>query len=507
MVALLTASLAARKQPQGAGSAAGTTGVTGTTGAAAVTGPLGLRLREARLALGLRQAEAAQRAAISASYLNLIEHNRRNVSPEVLARLAFVLGLDLAALTAAPEGFSGDELRAAAASFPDVGAELPRLEEFAGRFPGWAGVIAALYRRNDRLDRALAAMSDRLGHDPHLSAALHEVLSALSGVRATAAILSETEDLSEEWRAKFHRNLQQDSERLAAGAGALTRYLDRPEALGESGLISPQAELEAWAGAIGWSVPEEGPSVGLPQNLSQAGSDLILAFIAQCQKDARALPWADFSEAMSQAVPVTQEASREASRGASLGASLGAALGPIDPAVLAARFGTDIPTVMRRIAFAPGSEVGILICDGSGALLMRKPAPGLGLPALGAVCPLWPLFQALAQPNLGIVQEVSMPRAFGAGEGMFLCQAYGTIGQPSCFGRPGQREAAMLIYPRLGTSAIAQGGAGGSSGALPIGPSCRLCPREGCGARQEPSILDGARVISQERRGKGVNVF
>ena len=63
-------------------------------------------------------------------------------------------------------------------------------------------------------------------HDPHLSASLHEVLSSLSSVRATAAILAETADLDAGLAARFHRNLHKDSERLAAGAEALVAFLD-----------------------------------------------------------------------------------------------------------------------------------------------------------------------------------------------------------------------------------------------------------------------------------------
>ncbi|HRA19993.1 MAG TPA: XRE family transcriptional regulator, partial [Anaerolineae bacterium] len=64
-----------------------------------------------------------------------------------------------------------------------------------------------------------------MSHDPHLSASLHEVLSAVSSVRSTAAILADTEDIEPEWRERFHRNLHEDSERLAAGAEALVAYL------------------------------------------------------------------------------------------------------------------------------------------------------------------------------------------------------------------------------------------------------------------------------------------
>ena len=103
--------------------------------------------------------------------------------------------------------------------------------------------------------RALEAMNDRMSHDPHLSASLHEVLSALSSVRSTAAILAETEDIEPEWRARFHRNLHQDSERLALGAEALVSYLDTAGQADEQGIASPQEEVEAWLAAASVGAP------------------------------------------------------------------------------------------------------------------------------------------------------------------------------------------------------------------------------------------------------------
>ena len=51
----------------------------------------GSRIRERRVALGLRQAEVALRAGISGSYLNLIEHNRRRIGGKVLLNIAAAL--------------------------------------------------------------------------------------------------------------------------------------------------------------------------------------------------------------------------------------------------------------------------------------------------------------------------------------------------------------------------------------------------------------------------------
>ncbi|MBE0555254.1 MAG: helix-turn-helix transcriptional regulator, partial [Rhodobacteraceae bacterium] len=58
----------------------------------------GSRLRERRLAAGLRQADLAALAGISGSYLNLIEHNRRRIAPDLLDRLAAALGVEPRAL-------------------------------------------------------------------------------------------------------------------------------------------------------------------------------------------------------------------------------------------------------------------------------------------------------------------------------------------------------------------------------------------------------------------------
>ncbi|MFN7052179.1 MAG: helix-turn-helix domain-containing protein [Gemmobacter sp.] len=189
-----------------------------------LTALTGSRVRERRLALGMRQADLARDAGISASYLNLIEHNRRRVAGDVLERLALALGVTVADLAEGGEGALAVRLRAAAQAEPE--AETARLEEFMGRFPGWAGVTAALQARVEGLEQAVAALSDRIAHDPHLSLALHEVISAVSSVRSTSAILAETEDIEPEWRARFHSNLYADSERLARGAEALVTYLD-----------------------------------------------------------------------------------------------------------------------------------------------------------------------------------------------------------------------------------------------------------------------------------------
>jgi hypothetical protein len=148
---------------------------------------------------------------------------------------------------------------------------------------------------------------------------------------------------------------------------------------------------------------------------------------------------------------------------------------------LAAAFGCDILTVFRRLALRKGASEGLVICDGSGALVMRKPIDGFTLPRHGAACPLWPLYSALSQPARPISALVEMPALTPQ---QFYLRAYCAVGYPKGFSGPEVRDAAMLIAPSK------PGGAGADpADVLPVGSSCRICPRAGCVARREPSII------------------
>ena len=401
----------------------------------------GSRLRDRRVVLGLRQADLAEKSGISASYLNLIEHNRRRISDPLLARLAEALGQPVQAFQEGVGGAVLDDLRAAATRLP--GAELDRTEDFAGRFPGWANLLTGLHQRVAGLERALEAMNDRMTHDPHLSASLHEVLSAVASVRSTAAILADTDDIEPEWHARFLLNLQNDSKRLAVGAESLVRYLDTAGQQDE-GIASPQEELEVWLAAHNWQPGDPGLLA------SNAARSMAQIWVNQAINDVKRLPEAALTLALADHGP--------------------------DPTAIAAHFGTDVLTAFRRIALRPGTEAGLVICDASGTLTFRKPIAGFALPRFGAACPLWPLFTALARPMTPIetVIETAGPEAL-----RFRIRAFCHPCFPTGFRGPELREAAMLILPEPNRSIEA----------APIGSTCRICQRPACPARREPSIM------------------
>ncbi len=308
-------------------------------------------------------------------------------------------------------------------------------------------------------------LTDRMAHDPHLAASLHELLSTVTAINSTASILVEPGEIEPEWRERFHRNIHEDSQRLAETSQALVSYL---EASGEEAqpVGAPQEELEAWLEARGYHLremervlPATPASVvrDAPELTTTAGRALAEHWMARYRADAEKLPLGMIQGAV---------------------AEMG-----VDPGRLAERFGVDMATVLRRLAALPTPEgagrLGLVVCDGSGTLVFRKPVDGFPLPRFGAACPLWPLYQALSRPLAPVRAAVEMagrdPRRFMA---YAVAEPTGVAG----FDAPPVFEAVMLIVPGDRVRVPAEG-------AMRVGTSCRICPRGDCSARREPSIL------------------
>lgn len=431
----------------------------------------GSRIRERRLMLGLRQADLARDVGISASYLNLIEHNRRRIGGKLLVTLANVLGVEPSILTDGVEATLVASLREAAAEARTPAVEIDRVDEFAGRFPGWAEVLAETHGRIGALERTVRSLSDRLTHDPHLAASLHEVLSTAAAIRSTAGILAEPGELEAEWRDRFHRNLDEDAQRLADSSRALVRFLDDSDQGAERRGI-PQEEVEAFFTARGFYFAELEAGERSAQQIADAASELdsraarklAAAALADYETDAREMPLAILQEALGRC--------------------------GVAPDVLAREFGVDLHRMLRRLAVIPeevlGRPAGLVICDASGSILFRKPVAGFSLPRFGASCPLWPLFTALSQPGRPIRRRVHQQ---GRAARDSACFAISWTAEPPIFDHDPVLRAAMLILPsQLPDEPVRED-------SRPVGASCRICVRRGCAARREPSILrdaDGA---------------
>lgn len=426
----------------------------------------GSRIRERRIAQGMKQAELAQIAGISASYLNLIEHNRRRIGGKLLLAIAEALGVESTHLAEGAGATLIANLREAVSDLPDSSAELDRTDEFAGRFPGWAEALVATRARVVQLERSVEVLTDRMTHDPQLAASLHEMLSTVTAIRSAASILAEPGEIDPEWQARFHRNIYEDSGRLADTSRGLVTYLEADNAQAtETG--TPQEELDSALERADHHVPE--PEVGadvaaalarLGRGLSSAGRSLLRGWLMRYAGDAQALPMSKLSGLLAEHGP--------------------------DPLVLARGLALPVPLVMRRLAAMPPEvlavPVGLAVCDASGVLSYRKPLPDFPMPRFGAACPLWPLYAALNRPHAVLAQDVVQ---LGRSGTALRVEAQATPVGPLVANADPLMESHMLVRP----APVGASPGGTMTGFVEVGVTCRVCPREDCPGRREPSIL------------------
>ncbi|WP_019955678.1 XRE family transcriptional regulator [Yoonia vestfoldensis] len=425
----------------------------------------GTRIREKRMDLGLRQAAVAEAVGVSPSYLNLIEHNRRRIGGKLLADIARALGVETHSLSDGADRDLLDQLRNAAALAGDR-AEVARAEELVARFPGWAELVTMQARRLASQDERVRALTDRMAHDPFLATALHDLISAVTSIRSTAAILVSQEQIDADWQRRFHENIHNDSLRLGKSSEALIAYLDAPEESNQSS-DTPTGQVDDFLARNGYHLAalEDGSAapgdIVAQSGLTGAAAALLAGICAQYAADAQALPRVPFAEA--------------------------AAACGYDPAQLAVQFGVDFATILRRLPCLPPDAghppMGLAVCDASGALLYLKPVPGFAMPATGGACPLWPLFGALSRPSQPLRAEAILP---GPAAQRLLCYAIAVPMAVPHFDMPPVLRSTMLVLPDM---------AEGTAQPVPVGVSCRICPRAACASRREPAIVGTATAL------------
>ena len=425
----------------------------------------GSRIRERRLGLGIRQIELAQKVGISASYLNLIEHNRRRIGGKLLLDIASVLEIDSSILTQTAEASLIGELRDLAMTMGQKNDDIDHVVEFVSRFPNWASVLLSCRQRIASLERTVETLSDRLTYDPHLAASLHEILSAATSLRSISAILVDNDEIEPAWRHRFFRNLNEDSLRLSKSSKSLVDYLDGHINTIEQ-LSSPKDEFELFLDAnhhYFHSLETDEKTIEQVINTDQrlthhASREIAAAFLRQYQADAQKMPLEFMAKVLQR--------------------------DGINPEQIAQSFHVSFQAAFRRLSAISqvvlGISVGLIICDASGAILVRKVIDGFALPKFGESCPLWPVFTALSQPNIPIKRTVVQA---DRGIEHFDCYAIAFPHTNPSFTKQATYCASMLVVP------VAQPT---DTTVYQVGRSCRICIRDDCELRREPSVLTNA---------------
>lgn len=449
---------------------------------------LGHKVRRYRLGQGLSQVEMANEIGISASYLNLIEHNHRPVTVSLLFKLGQVFDIDLKA-------FAEDEDARLAAELSEVfsdrlfeGQVISQREilDLVGAAPAAAQATASLYQ-------AYRLLWERMQDLTHTDGG--------RDLPATDLSASPVDAVRDVFQAQSNHFPE-----LEAAAEALWRYAD----LHGDSLFQ---DLAAWLDREHDVTVRVIPVKVMGQSLRRFDlhrrrlllSEALLPSgrVFQMGVQAAYLGQAALLDKLVDDADLPSEEARALLRQGLAGYFAGALMMPYDAFLAAAqelrhdlellrrRFTVSFEQVCHRLTSlqrpgARGVTFFFLRIDQAGNVSKRLSGGGFQFARFGGACPRWVVHDAFKTPGSILTQVARMPD-----ESTFftIARTLDTIGgwrdrlQPEFAIALGCeiRDAKQLVY--------ADGLVGRRQDtATPVGVSCRVCERLDCSQRAYPPM-------------------
>ena len=505
--------------------------------------PIGIQIRRKRLAVGLSQAALARAVGISPTYLNLIENNKRAIGGRLLVRIGERLGLDFAQLSGVAETRSIQAIEELLGDPAMAGIEMDQatIRDFVARFPEAGLALTRLYRLYQDASASIESYLHRLRSDPLLSEMLHQVLNRISAIRSLAEILDKEKDISEQDEQRFVATINSQSQDLTNTARRLVDYFDQTSSLQKpisplfdldeaiiahrnhfpvleaaadelrmelagSGGLQEEALKQALAGRFGIEcveLPQASRIVGRYQYEPEANRLLLRGSaprptrIFQMARIYASKAAREAVENVVETLALKSDEARAMARRAMSSYVAGAMMMPYEPFLrdaealrydidlLARTYGASFEQAAHRLVTlrrkgAEGVPFGFLRADRAGRLSKRFPLPGLSLPVSGYGCVLWPIFRTSGDG--AFVRQLA---EFPGGE-RFLLLARAVPKQAPAFREEAPTYSIMLACDVVHADrTVYSDGLDLSHPAVPVGPSCLLCPRQECSHRQE----------------------
>ncbi|MEM1276358.1 MAG: short-chain fatty acyl-CoA regulator family protein [Pseudomonadota bacterium] len=418
----------------------------------------GIRIRERRRAVGITQATLAERMGISASYLNLIERNKRGIAGHLIRRAADELDLRVEDLDGSAERRLIDQLRDLSADprLRELSPETELAGEFTGRYPGWARTLSALARSERESSTLADALADRLTHDPFLGESVHKMLTHIAALRSISEILETVPDVGGDQLRRFHAILADESMKLSEVGEALAAYFDKAHT--DARAVTPLDEVEAL-------FEDHANRFDAIEADGLAAIDAILL----------AAPQMNTASARSRARRALEDYARDVVATGPAFAER-ARMAGYDLDLLVAQTGLEADVICRRLTALPEDQpqIGYLVANAAGSILDLRPIPGFH-PTRGAgLCPLWILARAAQVPGRAHRQLVGFPNGQRF---VFVARA-----RPTGIAKFGTTQHYLTDMMILSEEDAAKTVYAPNSEikADPVGLSCRICPRESC---------------------------
>jgi predicted transcriptional regulator/transcriptional regulator with XRE-family HTH domain len=459
---------------------------------------LGAKVRALRRRESMTQAQLAIRLGISASYLNLIEHNRRALSAPILIRLAEIFELDLKTLSEDQQGRLVADLMEAFGDpiFEAHDVTNAEVKDLAASSPGASRAVITLYQAYRAAREAADTLTAKLSDGD------------LEGVDSSHLPTEEVSDFIQRHGNHFPA-LEDGAEALGREARIDREHLDTSlvRYLRELGVEVRISRPQSMGGAVRRYDPEA-KVLWLSEVLRRGSRNFQLAYQIGLLTQAAVL------DRFAADPHLTSDSARALARVALASYFAAAVLMPYQPFLEAARqerYDIDLLGHRFRASFEqtchrlttlrrPGAEgvpFHLVRVDIAGNISKRFSASGLRFARFAGACPRWNVFEAFTTPGLVRTQLSQMP------DGTTYYWIARTVNRESGGFHAPRSMLAIGIGCEVSYAkeiVYADGVKIDSREAVvPVGLTCRLCERMDCEQRAFPPLQHPLKVNEHVR--------
>ncbi len=466
---------------------------------------LGAKLRALRRRETLTQVELAERLGISASYLNLIENNRRPLTAPLLIRLAQIFQLDLHSFGASDDSrLTADLLEAFGDPlFESHGLTNTDLRELAITSPNVARAVLTLYRSYAAARESVSTLGERLSTGEGLTGMGPSRLPSEEVSDFVQRHMNHFPEL-EESAELLWRQAELDADDVYRG---LVRYLAAVHGIrvvvvrvGEERKAMRRFDPEQGVISVSEVLPPRSRRFQLAHQvglITQAGLlDRLTRDAQLTTPDSRSLARVALANYFAAALLMPYQPFLETARAERY-----------DIELLAHRFGASFEQVCHRLTTLrrPGAEgvaLHFLRIDIAGNISKRFSGSGIRFARFSGACPRWNVHAAFMTPGMIRTQVSRMEDG-----SVYFCVARTVRSDRGGYNAPHTVQAIGLgCDVRHARELVYSDGidVDNPNTATPVGVTCRLCEHLDCEQRAFPALQHPLRIDENVR---GVSFF
>ncbi len=457
---------------------------------------LGAKVRALRRREGLTQKKMAERLGISASYLNLIEHDKRPLSASLLISLARQFDVDLASFAADNDAVLAHDLMEVFGDrmFEEHGLTNAAVQDLARQNPELGRAVLTLYSEYRRSREQAESLALRVVDDQDvMRTGLMPSEEVTDFIQRRRNYFGELEEAADALRREAQKLAKGDVERglvMLLESRGITLQRSRSRGSGFLRSYDPGRRILRLSESLSHSLYRFQLAHQLALLECSEGLDRIADGADFRSEGSHALARMVLANYVAAAILMPYDAFLEACRAERY-----------DIDLLANHFGATFESICHRMSSLqrPGSEgvpFHFLKIDNAGNISKRFSASGIRFARFGGSCPKWNVSVALLQPDRLRIQLSEMPDGR-----RYFCVARRVEKRTGGF--RGERaihgvglgclveHASQLIY--------ADGMDLEAMEPELIGVSCRLCERTSCQQRAFPSVKRGLELDENQR--------